>query len=39
MGHHAWVDELKSRPDVETWQVGVGNRDRMAERILRHLRR
>jgi len=39
MGHHAWVDELKSRPDVETWQVRVSNRDRMAERVLRHLKR
>jgi nucleoside-triphosphatase len=39
MGPHAWVDELKSRPSVETWQVRIGNRDRMAERVLRLLKR
>jgi nucleoside-triphosphatase len=39
MGTHTWVDELKSRPNVETWQVRIGNRDRMAERVLRHLKR
>ena len=36
---HPWVDELKSRQHVETWQVTVGNRDRMAESALRHLNR
>jgi nucleoside-triphosphatase THEP1 len=38
-GSHPWVDEVKARQQVETWSVTVHNRDRMPERVLRHLER
>jgi nucleoside-triphosphatase len=36
-GSHPWVDELKARQQVETWNVTVRSRDRMPERIVQRL--
>ena len=34
-----WVDGLKAQPSVEVWEVTAGNRDGMAEKVLRWLKR
>jgi nucleoside-triphosphatase len=36
-GWHPWVDELKARQQVETWNVTAQNRDTMPERVVQHL--
>jgi nucleoside-triphosphatase len=36
-GHNAWVDELKARDQVKTWEVTARNRDELPRRILRWL--
>jgi nucleoside-triphosphatase len=32
-----WVDSLKAMPDVTCWEVSAGNRDGLAERVVRWL--
>ena len=34
-----WVDALKVLPQVEVWEVTMGNRDEMAERVVEWLKR
>jgi len=34
-----WVDALKVLPQVEVWEVTMGNRDEMAERVIEWLKR
>jgi len=34
-----WVDALKSLPQIEIWEVTMENRERMAERVVKWLKR
>jgi len=34
-----WVDALKAMPNVVVWEVTVGNRDKMVERVVEWLKR